>query len=612
MDDDIQIIIMSIMFPINMKSPIIDQMNTSQKFLISIFGADQSQNQAPTPEQTLAALDAGVLHLDREHMKSAEGASLLCVLIESTLKAGLAHIAETDAAHGQRDAFAVRALVDRLIEAGVDPWLPSSSGQSAWEVAIEHGWEDACLAFLKHPSAPTGQAPGNRKALVGNTPKTPWISLAAASNMKQVAKILLLNGADTSALDPSGLSALHHATSHDMVKTLLKYGAAPSLEDNQTHSLESTWAEHVKTGSITSAERSKMIYALMSEAVSVEAMPQYAIESVVRSGFSLGVKEGVALLKKAGWDNPHQATTSRGTTVFFERAAVLLNKNFSYGEPPSQLSSSTIDARFKQAFSWLDRSNSSDLDKGALYLISLFTTDKRRGKRGIPSDINTEDLIGGHSQTLALRALDKMVELGLVENGSEISGTSLAGLINCGVSFEQLLQAREGVSLFSAWMSRIYKGAEDSQWLKPSHPYLRSTRPDIPVEKFETRDDGTVIDLLPDAGDAFWADPLIGNIILNRLCFALSGTKREAYFNPSVKHCIDYNEGQRARISQAFKLWFDRVEDEVMKSALDSSHGRALFEVIRERLPKIGMDLEANLIMNQTRDVKKTHSSPRL
>lgn len=603
---------MSIVFPINLEKAYNRWMKTAQQFLLSVFGADQSKNETPTPEQTLSAIDAGVLNLDRDHMKSAEGASLLCVLIKSTLKAGLAHIAEMDATRNRNNGPAVRALIDRLIEAGVDPWLASSSGQSAWEVALEKGWEDVCLAFLKHPNAPSGEKLAGGISLFGEKQEAPWIALASASNMQQVAKILLLNGANASAIDPAGLSALHHATSHHMVKILLEHGAKASFEESQAHAIESFWAQQVKKSCITPAERSKMLHTLMNEMVSAERRQQYAVESVVRSGLSLGIKEGASLLKKAGLESPLMAKTTRDTTIFFERAALLLNKNFSDGDLPSQLSSGTIDSRFKSAFSWLDRSNASGLDKGALYLIALFTADKRRGITGIPSDIKIEDLTGIESQFLALRALDKMVDLGLVKNGSEIAGTSLAGLRNCGASLEQLLEERDGSSLFSAWMSRVYKGAENPQWLMPNHPYTRSTRPDIPVEKFESRDDGTCIDLLPAAGNAFWSDPLIGTIILNRLCFALCGTKKEAYRDPSAKHCISYNEGQRARLTQVFKPWFDRVDDEVMKSALDTSHGRALFEVIRERLPEIGLDLETNLIKRQTQIVKKTHSGPRL
>ena len=584
-------------------------MHTPFDFLNSVFGVDQGGvNNNPLPETTLAAIDGGLLALPADLMQSTRGADILCALVQQVGKTGEDHIVAMDGHMKRNSMTSNNALVDRLIDAGVNPWMPSSDGQSAWEKAATLGWEGACLRFLDHPSAPQGSALGD-----GATPRggksTPWITQAADKNMLKVAKRLFAGTTNISATDEDGNTALHLAKSSKMVELLLSAKANPDALNNEGNSIEQVWAGFVREEKISAPQRHKMTTSLLL-ANSKDAKTATA-DSVAQGGLTVGVRDGGNLLKKAGWPNPRKAITSNGCTIFFERAAFLLSGNFSDGDTPSLISNTNLFKRLQQATAWIDKNELSELDEGALTLLTL--TLRKTSRSGpeeginktlkeIENSIMSTSTSAPSSQWNAIRALDKMVELGLVKNGSEIAGNSLGGVVASRCLSTVLLDSGETPSLINAWMNRLYWGVNDAQWWNKKQKTSRFVRPDLPTEGIEIY----LEDYLPLAGDKFWSEETLPFVLINRIGKAMTENKAEAYSHPGVQYASEKNPGDKARLERAFQPWLERVDHQAMAREMDKPHSQAIFQVAKKVLPELATQIEVSLLSKATPEAQGT------
>lgn len=579
-------------------------MHASFDFLYSLFGVEQGAgNNTPPPYYTLAAIDSGVLQLPSDLMESIHGADLLCVLISKICSAGVDHITSMDETLKRQSMPANRALVERLIQHGVDPWMASNDGQSAWEKALSLGWQEAGLSFLSHPSAPKGEALGRGGMLrkKANRP-TPWINLAAEKNMLTVAKKLINAGANPSSQDENGNTPLHLARSAKMVDLLLKVGADTTLLNHHNGSIEASWGDSVQSDLISCVEHQKMASELLFAHPGKGDVKTNTADTIANSGLSMGVRDGSALLKKAGWDNPKQAITSRGTTIFFERVACLIANNFCDGDRPGIITKTTIMKRVQQATSWIDRDATlSDMDIGALRLLMWASRKSARtgsekemeaDTQAIEAAFGQQDTYSTQSQRLALRALDKMVELGRIWNGSEVAGYALRCITQEAPAKVKLFETDADGSLYVSWMKRIYLGARDPMWWDTKNKNKNLVRPDMQTEWLEAQ----LEDYLPNEFDPFWQQEDLASVVINRIGKSITSNKDEAYLNPQEIHVDRKSEGDVARLERFFLPWVERVNPAAMCNELDHSHSRAIFQVAKKTLPQLATRIEGMLL----------------
>jgi hypothetical protein len=579
-------------------------MHASFDFLHSVFGVDQSAgNHLPSPVSTLAAIDSGALLLPSELMETTQGADLLCVLITKVCKTGIEHISFMDAHYNRKQMDANGALVERLIQHGVDPWMASSDGQSGWDKALSLGWEGAALSFLSHPSAPAGRALGMGSMLKEKAKQpTPWLNLATENNMLMASKKLIEAAANPSATDENGNTPLHLAKSAEMVAMLLKAGADASLTNHDNGSIETMWGQSVRKELITGVEHQKMASELLFAAPGAGDVKKSTADTIANSGLSMGVRDGGALLKKAGWNNPKQAVTSRGTTIFFERVAHLLANNFCDGDRPGVITRTTILKRVQQATSWIDKDAPlSDMDTGALRL--LMWSSRKAARTGnekemeadtlaIETALGQQNTYSASSQRLALAALDKMVGDGRIWNGSEVAGYALKCITQEAPAKVKLLETGDEGSLYVSWMKRIYQGARDPKWWDAKNKNKHLSRPDAQTEWLEAQ----LEDYLPNAFDPFWQQEGLAAVVINRIGKSITSNKDEAYLNPQATHVENKSPGDVARLERFFMPWVERVDPNAMCKELDHPHSRAIFQVAKNTLPLLATRIEGMLL----------------
>lgn len=315
----------------------------------------------------------------------------------------------------------------------------------------------------------------------------------------------------------------------------------------------------------------------------------------VATSYSMGIREGSALLKEAGSKVPKEATTTCGESIFFARAAHLLNNNFSQTEfHPSMLGHGTIQERANAAMRWQPKSP-SDLDKGASVLLKMFA-DKDGHPDHVPK--SAELILTLENQHLALLALDKMVALGLVKNGSEIAGNSIDTLLRCKAAPDLWFDTQSGEALFISWLDRLYRGADDSAWFDPAHKKALANRPDIsPKGTIET----SLAKHLPAPNDAFWDQPPLPRIVFSRIGYWMSKDKKD-YSAPGSgqRGARDLRPGDQARIMQFFLPWIERMDTQRTVDFLSTPYGSALFSMIEKGLPDAVAKVQATLIERRT------------
>lgn len=151
-----------------------------------------------------------------------------------------------------------QAVVDALVQAGIDINVKNKHGETPLHVAAEHGKENVVEGLL------ASKAKVDARDINGHTP----FHHAASSGQKRISDALIAAGADINARDKQGRTMLHNSVAEDnpeLIKDLLEQGANVHIIDhnNMTPEQLATTEEFSLTEDISYAgEKDHLVAAL--------------------------------------------------------------------------------------------------------------------------------------------------------------------------------------------------------------------------------------------------------------------------------------------------------------------------------------------------------------
>lgn len=590
------------------------QMSDPVQFLCNVLGMHDNSNARHSPQSILNAINEGQLVVDPDVMKTEAGADVLNKLISTVCQRGINHMNQMDESAKRTAGETLgryEQMAERLIQAGADPWMAGRDGQSPWDLAVSRGWEGACLRFLQHPSRPSGQALGNGGTVqqrgTGREYVDSWIVAATRHDMRKVLKTLLSEATELNGVDFTGSTALHTASSVEAVEMLLEAGIDPEIRNATGKSAEERWAERTRqSGGLDSKEAKLMSLALLLKRMEHGDARTQAADMVAEAGQHMGVRDGEPLLRRAGWDDPKNALTSEGLTIFARRAEDALNRGFSHGYE-TDLRTSELINRIKKVTNWLNREHSCAHDQGLsrLMMWHLRARDKTKQWNGarhdefvafenkikLPSDISAQE------QQKAIDSLANAVSRGTICNGSYLAATALSGILAQDPSSTMLFDSHdEHDPLLIQWLDFTYRGMTDPTW-KQKDSYCAYVRPDIPLDTLLSRLETQA----PAADHAFWSHPQLPGLFLRLVSGLLVGEVSSSYSTPLKAQYRLTGESSLRNWKGPAKTWLERMDSrQLILEAERDPVSQQVLQVLRQIFPEVGATIDQRTIDRAT------------
>ena len=570
-------------------------MNDPVSFLCDILGMYDNRNARHSPQSILDGISSGQLHLDPKVMATTGGADVLNKLVSTVRQRGIGYMQEMDKGS---TLTAYEDLAARLIEAGANPWMAGRDGQSPWELAVSRGWEGGCVLFLQHPARLRGNDLGNggttQHAGTDREYVDPWIVAASRHDMTKVLAKLLQQATVLDAVDFTGSTALHAASSLKAVEMLLAAGIDPEIRNSTGKSAEERWIERTRqSGGLDAKEARLMSAALLIKRMEHGDPRAQAADMVAEAGEHMGVRDGEPLLRKAGWKDPKNALTSKGVTIFAVRAEDALNRSFTRPNE-SLINASDLVNRITKITSWLHREQANTHDQGLARLMMWHVCVRDPGRQwhgarhadflAIENKIKLPSSIAPVEQQKAIDSLKDAVGRGTIGNGSYLAATALMGVLAKDPTVSDLFASHENQDpLLIQWLDLTYKGMTDPAWNKKG-AYSTSPRPDSPLNDLLTH----LQRKLPAAGDDFWMNPKLPGLFLRLFAGFLVGNNPGSYTNPmACSYAYSGNHPMRSWDIHA-KTWLERMDAKTLLKTAESDpvSGRVL-KAARDIYPEV-------------------------